>query len=141
MVYSKGNMWLENTDIFTEDDAMVYMNQQGFLVDKKDKDEPFFKFYFRNLKEHRDLVDIDRYAWLNTLFQYDIGWDRAMKIDSWLWGNETILKDYPLGFETLELDWNNEEDKQLLKKCDEECHLGLDFSKWLDHDVNSYMYF
>ncbi len=141
MIYSNGNMWLENTDIFTEDDAMAYMNQQGFLVEKEDKDEPFFKFYFRNLKEHRDLADIDRYAWLNTLFQYDIDWDKAMKIDSWLWGNETVLKDYPLGFETLELDWNDKESKQLLKKCNEECHLGLDFSKWLDHDINSYMYF
>lgn len=141
MFYSNGEMWLDNTDVFTEKEAMAYMNQQGFMITEEDKDEPFFKFYARNLKKHRDLADIDRYAWLNTLFQYDIGWDRAMKIDSWLWGSETVLIDYPLGFETLELDWNNEEDKQLLKKCDKECYLDLDFSKWLDHDVNSYMYF
>ena len=64
-----------------------------------------------------------------------------MEIDSWLWGSETILKDYPLGYETLEIEWNNEKDKELLKKCNDELNLGLDFSKWITYEPVAYMYF
>lgn len=134
-------MWLDNTDIFTEDDAFEYMNQQGFDVTEEDKNEPFFKFYASNLKEHRNLVDIDRYAWLNTLFQYDIGWDTAMAIDAWLWGSETILKDELIGVEILEITWDDEEGKELLRKCDSELNLGLDFSKWITYNPVAYEYF
>lgn len=43
-----------------------------------------FDFYYRVMHDYgMDFYDGDRYAWLNTLFGYDIGADRAMEIITW----------------------------------------------------------
>lgn len=125
----------------TKEQAIDTLVMYGAFTETECKESDGGKFYVKNLMKGYDICDIDRYAWLNTLFQYDIGDDFAMKIDSWLWGSKTVLKDYPLGYETMELTYNDEEGKELLRKCDEELGMGLDFSKWIDYDPVSYQYF
>lgn len=125
----------------TREQAIICLVDNGIFTEKECEEEDGGKFYVNGLVNGADICDLDRYAWLNTLFQYDITFDKAMEIDSWLWGSETILKDYPLGYETLEIEWDNEKDKELLKKCNDELNLGLDFSKWITYDPVAYMYF
>ena len=44
----------------------------------------FFRHTYRAMKDYgMDLSDSDRWAWLNTLFGYDIGADRALGIIRW----------------------------------------------------------
>lgn len=126
----------------TREQAVNILVCNGIFTEKDCEETDGGKFYVKYLMEGYSICDIDRYAWLNTLFQYDIGIKKALTIDSWLWGgSETVLKDYPLGFETLELNWDNEEGKKLLRECDSELNLGLDFSKWITYDPVAYEYF
>lgn len=99
------------------------------------------KFYIKNLMENTDnIYDIDRYAHLNTLFGYDIGFRNAMEIDYWLWNTDinTIADEYPLGLDTCELTYK---DKELVQKAVEGRRLDVSFDKWRTTDFNVYEYF
>jgi hypothetical protein len=125
----------------TREKAIEKLVKSGIFTEEACNTSEAGKFYVKYLMDNLDICDIDRYAWLNTLFQYDIGAKNAMEIDSWLWGSETVLKDYPLGFDTLELTWNDEEGKELLKKCNSELNLNLDFSNWVTYEPEYYKYY
>ena len=65
--------------------------------------------------------DTDRYAWLNTLFNYDIGKGNALAIINWLWEHNSDV------FEITENDAGT--------LCDitvKELGLHLDYSMWND---------
>ena len=122
----------------TREQAIIYLVDNGIFTEKECEEEDCGKFYVNGLMDGNEIFDIDRHAWLNTLFQYDIGFERAMQIDSWLGESETVLKEYPRGYEISELKRN---DKELLKKCNEELKLNLDFSNWITYESIAYEYF
>lgn len=100
---------------------------------------PAYEFYVNTMAEHDCdcLHDVDRYAHLNTLFGYDIGFVPAMKIDNWLWGSEDENGKYR-DIETGELTYR---DKAIVEQCVKELDLGLSFDSWIDHDFKVYSYF
>lgn len=117
------------------------------LIDNKFFDEKTIneynkasEFYIKHLMEGWDTCDIDRMAHLNTLFGYDIGVDNAIKIDWWLWDTEVndIKDEYPMGYDTLEL---NYKDKEFVQHCVEKLGLDLSFDKWRTEDFKCYEYY
>lgn len=98
------------------------------------------EFYIKHLIEGWDICDIDRMAHLNTLFGYDIGADNAMKIDWWLWDTDVndIKDEYPMGYDTLELEYKN---KEFVQHCVEKLGLDLSFDKWRTEDFKYYEYY
>lgn len=120
--------------------AIIYLIENNLFLESEIK-TPAMKFYIKTLTEGTDcLTDIDRYAHLNMLFGYDIGFKNAMKIDNWLWDtNINDIKDrYPMGYETLEL---NYKDKKLVQHCVEKLGLDLSFDKWRTEDFKCYEYY
>lgn len=95
------------------------------------ENSPASEFYIKHLMDGYHVFDIDRAAWLNTLFQYDIGIENALRITDYLWNMDDEI-------EILELTYK---DKELVEKVNEELNLGLDFSKWLTEEVPAYQYF
>ena len=79
-------------------------------------------------------MDIDRCAWLNTLFGYDIGFENGLKIDSWMWNS----KGDNVEIETLEL---GIEDKELVEECVGELGMELEFDKWAEVEPMCYEYY
>lgn len=103
------------------------------IFDESDIGTIAMEFYIRNLTENtNNIYDIDRYAHLNTLFGYDIGFHNAMEIDYWLWDRD------PFGLDVLDLSYK---DKLLVRKAVEEKHLDVYFDKWRTEDFDVYEYF
>ena len=51
-------------------------------------DDDCWEFYYKAMHDYDyDFCDVDCYAWLNTLFGYDIGAERARGINRWLYEN------------------------------------------------------
>ena len=73
-----------------------YLNSQygNWFCDGLDDDAVEF-YYNANRNYGLCLYDTDRWAWLNTLFGYDIGADYALGISNWFYDN---------GLDVLELD-------------------------------------
>lgn len=89
------------------------------------------EFYIKHLMNGYHVFDIDRAAWLNTLLQYDVDIEKALKIDDYLFNmtDEVDIMDLTI------------KDKELVEKANEELNLGLNFSKWLTEEVPVYQYF
>jgi len=84
------------------------------------------EFFIKNLMENTDsLFDIERYARLNTLFGYDIGFENAI--------NEANIE-----LDVFEISYKH---KTLLMKCDSQCGLGLSFDKWKTKHIYCYEYY
>ena len=78
--------------------------------------DAFFKHTYRAMKDYgMSVYDSDKWAWLNTLFGYDIGADRALSLITWYDDN---------GMDVLELSAG---DKESLKNV-AEMELGLHFN-------------
>ena len=89
-------------------------------------------FYYRCMEEDMHYADADRYAILNTLFNYDIGMENARAIDEWMYlHNEEIY----------ELSATKTEDKSLVALANAELGLNLDFSGWITEDYKEYKFF
>lgn len=95
--------------------------------------DDFYSFYYRCMKANMHYADADRYAILNTLFNYDIGMENAMAIDTWMYENDEG--------DIYDIMATNEEDKLMLKKAVMELGLNLDFSGWTKEDYTAYEYF
>lgn len=97
---------------------------------------PAMEFYINDFMESTDSIyDIDCHAHLNTLFGYDIGFNNAMRIDSWLYNPD--LNEMDMELCTLEITYK---DKELIEKCCTQCGLGLSFDKWRTKDFEYYTY-
>ncbi len=95
------------------------------------------EFFIKNLMENTDnLFDIERYARLNTLFGYDIGFENAMRISTWLWCSE--INEANIELDVFEISYKH---KTLLMKCDSQCGLGLSFDKWKTKHIYCYEYY
>ncbi len=82
----------------------------------KDMPDEFFEHTYRAMKDYgMSVYDADKWAWLNTLFGYDIGADRALGLITWYDDN---------GMDVLEL---NADDKETLKNV-AEMELGFHFN-------------
>lgn len=99
--------------------------------DNEDLSDEFYAFYYKCMKEDMHFADADRYAALNTLFDYDIGIDNAIAIDQWMYENDE---------EIYELLATNKRDKKLVERAVAECGLNLDFSKWIKEDYKEYKF-
>lgn len=100
--------------------------------DNEDLSDEFYAFYYRCMKEDMHFADADRYAALNTLFDYDIGIDNAIAINQWMYENDE---------EIYELLATNKRDKKLIEHAVAERGLNLDFSKWIKEDYKEYKFF
>ena len=96
------------------------------------------EFYIKHLMEGWDIFDIDRMAYLNTLFGYNIGVDNWSKIDSELWCNKKYWDDTGCGVEIMELGYT---DKEFIQKVCNELGLDLSFDKWRTEDFKCYEYY
>lgn len=84
-------------------------------------DEPMTEFYYKALHDYNmGVSDADDYAWLNTLFGYDIGADNAMEIIRWYYENldTTVMESVDI------------HQKEMLANLLDEFGFHLDFSQW-----------
>ncbi len=82
----------------------------------KDMSDEFFEHVYRAMWDYgMSVYDADKWAWLNTLFGYDIGADRAIALITWYDDN---------GMDVLDL---TAEDKDTLKNV-AELELGFHFN-------------
>ena len=58
------------------------------MEDGEEFSDELYSFYYRCMKADMHYADADRYAILNTLFNYDIGMDNARDIDSWMYHHD-----------------------------------------------------
>ena len=94
--------------------------------------DEFYAFYYRCAIAGMHYADADRYAILNTLFNYDIGMDNARSIDGWM---------YEHGEEIYELMATNTEDRAKVELAVTELGLDIDFRGWIKEDYTEYKFF
>lgn len=94
--------------------------------------DELYAFYYRCANAGMHYADADRYAILNTLFNYDIGIDNARAIDGWM---------YEHNEEIYELLATSKEDKAMVALAVAELGLNLDFSGWIEKDYEEYKFF
>ena len=99
-------------------------------VEYDDAPEEMIDFYLRCRDEGLHVADADRYAILNTLFQYDIGMENAENINSWLWKH---------GLETYEFTPDN--CKGDLEYACEQLGIKLDFNNFRTDEFETYSYY
>lgn len=81
-----------------------------------------YAFYYNQLYVNNlDIFDTDRYANLNTVIGYDIGYKAFSEIEDYLWKEEC--------YDMMELN-GCKYDKKLIKKVSKKVGVELDFTKW-----------
>ena len=95
-----------------------------------DYPDEFYAFYHRCAEADMHYADADRYAILNTLFDYDIGIENARAIDHWMYEHDE---------EIYELNADNHS-KTLIALAVAELGLNLDFSGWIKEDYTEYKF-
>lgn len=108
------------------EDVLNYLEMED-----DDYTDEFYAFYYRCMNEGMHCADADRYAILNTIFNYDIGMDNARAIDGWMYEHDE---------EIYELNPADEEDKTKVALAVAELGLNLDFSGWIKEDYQEYKY-
>lgn len=98
----------------------------------EDYTDEFYSFYYRCKQADMHYADADRYAILNTMFDYDIGMDNARAIDQWMyWHDEDIYELYA----------TKTEDKEKVIMAVRDMNLNLDFSNWITEEYVEYKFF
>lgn len=97
-----------------------------------DYPDELYAFYYRCMMACMHYADADRYAILNTLFNYDIGMENAREIDGWMYEHDE---------EIYELMATNMEHKALVALAVVELGLDIDFSGWIKEDYQEYKFF
>ena len=96
-----------------------------------DYPDELYSFYYRCIEDGMDSADADRYAILNTLFNYDIGMDNARLIDEWMYEHDEEI--YELNAD--------ENSKAKVALAVAELGLNLDFSGWIKENYQEYKFF
>ena len=107
-----------------------YAEQKDFYLNEAPDD--LFVFYHNCMENNIDVCDADRYANLNTVLGYDIGFENFRKIDSYLWCERDI--------DLMELS-GNEDSKQLIEEVANILEVDIDFSKWNNEKIEEYIYY
>ena len=94
--------------------------------------DELYSFYYRCMAADMHYADADRYAILNTMFNYDIGMDNARAIDGWMYEHDE---------EIYELNPAKQEDKAKVALAVAELGLNLDFSGWINAMYEEYKFF
>lgn len=121
--------------IMTREEAIAILDEyyhwvfDGNTIKVKSED-PCDEFYIEGIMEGEDMSDLDRYAWLNTLFGYDIGRENARQIDSYLYSE--------MDFETMEL---CHMDREMIQMVCKRLELDVSFDKWATEEPDAYHYF
>lgn len=111
-------------------EVIIYIETD--VKDYTEYPDELYSFYYRCMKAGMHYADADRYAILNTLFDYDIGMINAQLIDYWM---------YEHGEEIYELKATNIEDKSKVALAVAELGINLDFSGWIEEDYTEYKFF
>lgn len=101
-------------------------------VENMDYPDELYSFYYKCKQTGMHYADADRYAILNTLFNYDIGMDNARAIDSWMYEHDE---------EIYELKATSKEDKSKVALAVVELGLNIDFSGWIKENYTEYKFF
>ena len=95
------------------------------FTDQIDDNREAIDHYYKATHDYdMGITDADDWAWLNTLFRYDIGADHANGIIEWFYENE----------EATVMDCVNVDEKKLLQNICETLGFHLDFSHWPDKE-------
>ncbi len=114
------------TDEIREDVINYLECENGDYSDK------LYAFYYRCAEAGMDMADADRYAILNTLFNYDIGMENARAIDEWMYEHDE---------EIYELNATSMGDKAKVALAVAELGLNLDFNGWIKENYTEYKFF
>lgn len=118
------------------DQATLYLLKNN-IFSCQDEGTPAMEFYIMDLVTYNaSIYDVDCHAHLNTLFGYDIGFDKAMVVTRWLWDPEKNGTGKAINTTDV-----THEGKGLLIQCDKEAGLGLSFAKWKSGPVEEYEYY
>lgn len=101
-------------------------------TDFTDFADDLYAFYYRCAEAGMHYADADRYAILNTLFNYDIGMENAREIDGWMYEHDE---------EIYELRATSMEDKAKVALAVAELGLDIDFSGWIKEEYEEYKFF
>lgn len=112
------------------EEVLEYL-ELGVDCDYNDYADELYSFYYRCMKADMHFADADRYAILNTLFDYDIGMDNARAIDSWMYEHDQEI--YELNADHIS--------KMTVALAVAELGLNLDFSRWIKEDYTEYKFF
>ena len=107
-----------------------YENEKNHYMSEAPDD--LFVFYYNCMMKNIDVCDADRYASLNTVLGYDVGFNNFREIDLYLWGEKD--------FDLMDL-FGNENGKQIVEEAVKVLNLDIDFSKWNNEDIESYAYY
>ena len=121
----------------TREQAIEYLVFENIFSYEDVETDPM-EFYIETLTETPidNAWDVDRYAQLNTLFGYDIGYNAMASINEWLYDPD--INKMGLDIDIFDITYK---DKELLEKCNEALGLGLSFDKWRTGDFKVYEYF
>lgn len=121
------------------DQATLYLLKNN-IFSAQDEGTPAMEFYIRDLVTHNaSVLDADCHAHLNTLFGYDIGFDKAMVVTGWLWDPEK--NGTGKAIDVLEITEASYKVEEILIQCNKETGLGLFFEKRKNGPVEEYEYF
>ena len=99
-------------------------------IEYDDANDKMIGFYLRCKDADMHVADADRYAILNTLFQYDIGMENASKLNTWT---------YEHGLEIYE--YKTDISKGVLEYACEQLGIKLDFSNYRAEEFEEYSYY
>lgn len=120
------------------DECQAYMrfvngelkNVFGIQPDGWEQDKDFIMFLDRCIQKGIDsLYDADSYAWLNTLFGYDIGWGRAQAIITYFYANDSAVSELTA-----------ENSREELENVNEIYNLSLTFDMWPEKNPKGIYY-
>lgn len=100
-------------------------------IEDCDYPDELYSFYYRCKQAGMHYADADRYAILNTLFNYDIGMENARAVDEWMYEHDEEI--YELT--------NSMASKMVVALAVAELGLNLDFSTWIKEDYTEYKFF
>ena len=109
-------------------EVLEYLEMEDAKVDYPNE---LYSFYYRCKKADMHYADADRYAILNTLFNYDIGMENARAIDSWMYEHDEEI--YELNAD--------KHSKSIISLAVAELGINLDFSRWITKDYKQYNFF
>lgn len=112
------------------EDVLNYL-ELDICDDNTDYTDGFYSFYYRCMNAGMHYADADRYAILNTLFNYDIGMDNARAIDEWMYEHDQEI--YELNADKVS--------KLTVALAVTELELNVDFSGWIKENYDEYSFF
>lgn len=118
------------------DDIFIPIPEKKRLIEEKigtgildGVDDDCYRFIFKAMFEYGfSFNDADKWAWLNTLFGYEIEFYKAIRINRWLYENDQDIMEF------------GAKDKSTLEMICKELDLKVDFSKFVTEEPKAIKY-